>query len=154
MLKDAFVRSAQARKQVMATLLQAIAEPRAELSSNAPRIVKVMIDPEKIGAVIGPAGKVIKGITEKTGAEIDIEQDGTVLITGKNHKDTDAAKKMIEDLTREFEVGEIVEGEVVKIMDFGAIIDLGGGKDGMAHVSELKDGYVKKLKTLLKWEIK
>ncbi|MEK7553082.1 MAG: polyribonucleotide nucleotidyltransferase [Patescibacteria group bacterium] len=150
MLKDAFVRSAQARKQVMATLLQAIAEPRAELSSNAPRIVKVMIDPEKIGAVIGPAGKVIKGITEKTGAEIDIEQDGTVLITGKNHKDTDAAKKMIEDLTREFEVGEIVEGEVVKIMDFGAIIDLGGGKDGMAHVSELKDGYVKKVEDVVK----
>ena len=150
MLKDAFVRSAQARKQVMATLLQAIAEPRAELSSNAPRIVKVMIDPEKIGAVIGPAGKVIKGITEKTGAEIDIEQDGTVLITGKNHKDTDAAKKMIEDLTREFEVGEIVEGEVVKIMDFGAIIDLGGGKDGMAHVSELKDGYVKKVEEVVK----
>ncbi|MEK7091546.1 MAG: polyribonucleotide nucleotidyltransferase, partial [Patescibacteria group bacterium] len=90
MLKDAFVRSAQARKQVMATLLQAIAEPRAELSSTAPRIIKIMIDPEKIGAVIGPAGKVIKGITEKTGAEIDIEQDGTVLITGRNHKDTDA----------------------------------------------------------------
>ena len=150
MLKDAFIRSAQARKQVMATLLQAIAEPRAELSSTAPRIIKIMIDPEKIGAVIGPAGKVIKGITEKTGAEIDIEQDGTVLITGKNHKDTDAAKKMIEDLTREFEVGEIVEGEVVKIMDFGAIIDLGGGKDGMAHVSELKDGYVKKVEEVVK----
>ena len=73
-----------------------------------------------------------------------------MLITGKNHKDTDAAKKMIEDLTREFEVGEIVEGEVVKIMDFGAIIDLGGGKDGMAHVSELKDGYVKKVEEVVK----
>jgi len=150
MLKDAVAKSIPARKQIMETLLSAIAEPRKELSATAPRIIKIMIDPEKIGAVIGPAGKVIKGITEKTGAEIDIEQDGTVLITGRNHKDTDAAKKIIEDLIREFKVGEIIEGEIIKILDFGAIVDLGSGKDGMIHVSELKDGFVKKVEDVVK----
>jgi len=150
MLKDAVAKSIPARKQIMETLLSAIAEPRKELSATAPRIIKIMIDPEKIGAVIGPAGKVIKGITEKTGAEIDIEQDGTVLITGRNYKDTDAAKKIIEDLIREFKVGEIIEGEIIKILDFGAIVDLGSGKDGMIHVSELKDGFVKKVEDVVK----
>ncbi len=149
-LEKTLKQAKKAREEIMETMLKEIPESRKELSSYAPRIIKIMIDPEKIGAVIGPAGKVIKGITEKTGAEIDIEQDGTVLITGKNHKDTDAAKKMIEDLTREFEVGEIVEGEVIKILDFGAIIDLGGGKDGMAHVSELRDGFVKKVEDVVK----
>ncbi len=149
-LEKTLKQAKKAREEIMETMLKEIPESRKELSSYAPRMIKIMINPEKIGAVIGPAGKVIKGITEKTGAEIDIEQDGTVLITGKNHKDTDAAKKIIEDLTREFEVGEIIEGEVVKILDFGAIVDLGGGKDGMIHVSELKDGFVKKVEDVVK----
>jgi len=149
-LEKTLAQGKKAREEIMAAMLKEIAEPRKQLSSYAPRMIKMMIDPDKIGAVIGPGGKVIKGITEKTGAEIDIEQDGTVFITGKNHKDTDAAQQMVKDLVREFEVGEIVEGKIVRILDFGAIVELGGGKDGMIHVSELKEGFVKKVEDVVK----
>jgi len=149
-LEKTLKQAKKAREEIMETMLKEIPETRKELSAYAPRIVKIMIDPEKIGAVIGPAGKVIKGITEKTGAEIDIEQDGTVLITGKNHKDTDAAKKMVEDLTHEFKAGETITGPVTRMFEFGAMVDIGGGQEGLIHISELAPFRVEKVTDIVK----
>lgn len=149
-LEKTLEQAKKARGEIMEVMLKSIPEPRKELSTYAPRIIKIVIDPEKIGAVIGPAGKVIKGITEKTGAEIDIEQDGTVLITGKNHKDTDAARKIIEDLTHEFKAGEVVTGPVTRMFDFGAMVDIGGGQEGLIHISELASFRVEKVSDIVK----
>lgn len=149
-LEKTLKQAKKAREEIMETMLKEIPEARKELSAYAPRIIKIMIDPEKIGAVIGPAGKVIKGITEQTGADIDIEQDGTVLITGKNHKDTDAAKKMVEDLTHEFKAGEMATGPVTRMFEFGAMVDIGGGQEGLIHISELAPFRVEKVTDIVK----
>lgn len=149
-LEKTLKQAKKAREEIMGTMLKEISGARKELSAYAPRIIKIMIDPEKIGAVIGPGGKVIKGITEETGAEIDIEQDGTVLITGKNHKDTDAAKKIIEDLTHEFKAGETATGPVTRMFEFGAMVDVGGGQEGLVHISELAAFKVEKVSDIVK----
>jgi polyribonucleotide nucleotidyltransferase len=149
-LEKTLKQAKKAREEIMGTMLKEIPEARKDLSAYAPRIIKIMIDPEKIGAVIGPAGKVIKSITEKTGADIDIEQDGTVLITGKNHKDTDAAKKMVEDLTHEFKAGEMATGPVTRMFEFGAMVDIGGGQEGLIHISELAPFRVEKVTDIVK----
>ena len=117
--------------------------PRAELSAYAPRIISVMIDPEKIGKLIGPGGKTIRGIQERTGATIDVAEDGTVLIAAVDGKAGETAKAEVEALAAEIKVGTIYEGEVVSIKDFGAFIEIAPGTDGMCHISELADGYVK-----------
>jgi polyribonucleotide nucleotidyltransferase len=150
MLKDAFTRSAEARKQVMATLLQAIAAPRAELSATAPRIIRVMINPSKIGEVIGPGGKVINSIIDKTGAEIDIEQDGSVLITGKNMESAEAAKKIVESIVKEFEIGEVATGPVTRMFEFGAMVEIAPGQEGLVHISELAPFRVEKVTDIVK----
>jgi len=108
------------------------------------------IDPEQIGKVIGAGGKVINALVEKTGVlSVDIEDDGRVFVSADNREKALEAKKEIELMTREIKIGDIVEGKVVKILDFGAIVDIGGGKDGMIHVSELKNGYVKNVEDVL-----
>jgi len=127
-----------------------LASPRSETSPFAPQVSIVKINPEKIGELIGPGGKVINGIVDKTGATIDIDDDGTVYVGASNKDSLEAALKEVRVITKEFEVGEMVEGTVVRILEFGAIIDLGGGKDGMVHVSELKDGFVKEVEDVLK----
>ena len=102
-IKEAFEQAQKARTEILAVMVKAIPEPRKDLSPTAPRIIKMMINPDKIREVIGPGGKMINSIIDKTGAEIDIEQDGSVYITGKNLKEADEAKKIIEDLTREYQ---------------------------------------------------
>lgn len=150
MLKDALKNSNEARKKVMATLLEAIAAPRAELSATAPRIIKVMIDPSKIGEVIGPGGKMINSIIDQTGAEIDIDQDGSVLITGKNVKSADAAKAMVENIVKEFEIGEVATGPVTRLFEFGAMVEIAPGKEGLVHISELAPHRVEKVTDIVK----
>ncbi len=117
--------------------------PRAELSPYAPRIISVMIDPEKIGKLIGPGGKTIRGIQERTGATIDVAEDGTVLIAAVDGEAGARAKAEVEALAAEIKVGTIYEGDVVSIKDFGAFIEIAPGTDGLCHISELADGYVK-----------
>ncbi len=150
MLKEAMVRSAQARKKVMETLLSAIAAPRAELAPTAPRIIKIMIDPSKIGEVIGPGGKMINSIIDRTGAEIDIEQDGSVLITGKNVESADSAKQMVENIVKEFEPGELATGPVTRMFEFGAMVEVAPGKEGLVHISELAPFRVEKVTDIVK----
>lgn len=143
-LKEALTQAKKARLHILEAMAKAIKEPRKELAPNAPLILTMRIDTEKIGEVIGPGGKVINGIREKTGVvAIDIEDDGMIYITGDNRESAQAAYDQIKNIVKEFEIGELIHGEVIKILEFGAIVDLGGGRDGMIHVSELKEGFVK-----------
>ena len=136
-IKDALSQAKEARTQVLEVITSAIPEVRSEVSPFAPRIQKIMVPTEKIGAVIGPGGKTIRGIVEETNATVDIQDDGTVLIGSANADDAAKAIKMVEDLTREIQVGEIFTGTVAKIASFGAFVQILPGTDGMVHISEL-----------------
>lgn len=136
-VEQTFTQALVARREILEKMKAVIAEPRAELSPYAPRIETIQIDPEKIGDVIGPGGKVIKKITEETGVTIDIEQDGRVMITSTDGEAMAEAKRQIELIVKEVEAGEEYEGEVVRLEDFGAFVNILPGKDGLVHVSEI-----------------
>lgn len=148
-LSEALVQAKKARLEILQTILNAIDKPRPTIADSAPKIVSMKIAVDKIGAVIGPGGKVIKKITEDTGAEIAIEQDGTVFITGKTEGVANA-KKIIEGLTHEFKPGERLEGRVVKIAEFGAFVNIGPDTDGMVHISEIAPFRVNNVRDILK----
>ncbi len=150
--KEAIRAAEKARMQILDFMDKAISAPRKELSPYAPKIVIIQIPKEKIGELIGPGGKVINGILAATGNKvtIDIEEDGHVYIAGYEDEFVNQAVQMAKQVVKEYQIGEIVEGPVVRILEFGAIVDLGGGQDGMIHVSELKNGYVKKVEDVVK----
>ena len=137
-IKDALTQAKEARSEVLEVIHEAISEVREEVSPFAPRIEKIMVPTDKIGAVIGPGGKTIRGIVEQTGATVDIEDDGTVLIGSADADSSQKAIQMVKDLTREVEVGEVFSGTVVKIATFGAFVELLPGIDGLVHISELE----------------
>lgn len=134
---ETFKKSYEARLEILKAMGQVIAEPRKELSPYAPRIETIQINPEKIGDLIGPGGKTIKKITEETGVSIDIEQDGRVLVTSTDAEAMKKAIQIINDITHEVTAGEIYEGEVVRLEDFGAFVQILPGQDGLVHVSEI-----------------
>lgn len=138
-IKEALPRATKAINEILDVIEKTIPEPNKELSQYAPRIVSFKIDPEKIGAVIGPGGKVINEIIDETGVSIDIEDDGLVMVTGTGDNGTDQAVARIKDLTREAKVGDIYVGEVVRMMEFGAFVEIFPGTDGMVHISEITD---------------
>jgi polyribonucleotide nucleotidyltransferase len=138
-LADAFERAKIGREYILGKLLETIPEPRPELSPYAPRIITVIIDPQKIGDVIGPGGKMVRSIIEKTGVEIDIEDDGRVFITSTDAEASELAVQMINDIVREPEVGEEFDGKVVKITAFGAFVRILPTTDGLLHVSQICD---------------
>jgi polyribonucleotide nucleotidyltransferase len=149
-LTKAFEKAKIARLQILEVITKEIAEPRKDISANAPKILVLKIKPDQIGGVIGSGGKVIKEIKEKTGADIDIEDDGTVYCTGKDGS-AEKAKAIIEEMTHEYKPGERYEGEVTKIADFGAFVRIGNGKtEGLVHVSEIATFRVENVNTLLK----
>ncbi len=136
-LAQAFEQAKKARMQILDVIIKEIAVPRTDISERAPKILTLKVKVDQIGLVIGPGGKTINGIRDRTKADdITIEEDGTVFVTGKNGA-AEAAYKEIHDLTREYEIGERFEGEVVRLMDFGAFVQIGPGKDGLVHVSEM-----------------
>lgn len=149
-LNKALAQAKNARGDIMKVMLEAISAPRKELSPAAPRIIKMTINPDKIREVIGPGGKMINSIINKTGADIDIEQDGTVFITGKNSAEAEGAKKIIEGLTREYQIGEIAEGPVTRLFDFGAMVEIGPMQEGLIHISELAPFRVNKVSDVVK----
>ncbi len=150
-LEKAFEQTRKARLEILKVLTATLPEHRKELSPFVPAIKQLKIPVDKIGLLIGPGGKTINGLIERYAlAGIDVEEDGGVFVSGTDHAKVEAAAAEIEGLTREFKVGDIVEGNVVKILEFGAIVDLGGGKDGMIHVSELKSGFVKNVEDVVK----
>jgi len=137
MIKQTLTQGFQARLKLLEKMTELIAEPRAELSEYAPRIETITVDPEKIGEIIGPGGKIIKKIIEDTGVDIDIQQDGRILITSNDAEAMAKAKEIIANIVKEVEAGEIYEGKVVRLEDFGAFVNILPGKDGLVHVSEI-----------------
>lgn len=142
----------KARLHILKTVTGALGAPRPELSPYAPRILTLTVPEEKIGLVIGPGGKTVNGIAEAAGGdvEITIEDDGSVFVASVNAEHAKTAYGMIQDLVKEYKPGDVVEGPIIKILEFGAIIDLGGGRDGMIHVSELKEGFVKQVEDVVR----
>ena len=134
---DALHQAKEARGEILDNIESTLPEYRSELSKYAPRMESIQIPVDKIGAVIGPGGKMIRGIVEETGATVDIQDDGTVIIGSSDGNASGRAIQMIRDLTKDIEIGEIYTGKVVRTTDFGAFIELLPGKDGMVHISEL-----------------
>jgi polyribonucleotide nucleotidyltransferase len=159
-MKVALDQAREGRLHILAIMKQAIEGSRTELSSYAPRIIKIKINPDKIRDVIGKGGVVIRGIQEETGTTIEIEDDGTVSIACVSAEGGEAAKKRIQELTADVEVGKVYEGTVLRLLDFGAIVQLLPGRDGLLHISQishervnavsdhLKEGQVVKVKVL------
>jgi polyribonucleotide nucleotidyltransferase len=150
LMEEAIYRTRDARMKVLEVMNAALAGPRKELSKYAPRIETIRVNPDKIGLIIGPGGKTIKGIVAETGAEINIEDDGSVHIYSNNGESLARAKQIIEGMTKEIGVGEMYQGRVVTIKEFGAFVEVLPGKDGMVHISELADFRVNRVEDVIK----
>jgi polyribonucleotide nucleotidyltransferase len=149
-VREALDRARQARMKLLREMLATIGRPRAQISQWAPRLLTIKIDPEKIGKVIGPGGKGIRKIEADTGATIDIEDDGTITIACTNPKGAESARDAIELITEEVKVGKVYTGRVISIKDFGAFIELTPGQDGLCHISELSNEYVRSVSDVVK----
>ncbi len=149
-LTEALERAKIGRMYIMDKLLACISEPRKELSVYAPKIITFTIDPDKIKDVIGSGGKTINKIIDETGVKIDIEDDGSVFIASCDAEMNEKAKKIILSITEDVEVGDVYDGKVVRIMTFGAFVDIGGGKEGMIHISKLSNKRVDKVEDVVK----
>jgi len=150
LLNRCLSQSREARYFILDKMKEALAEPRQELSAQAPRIDIIKVNPEKIGALIGPGGKTIKKIIAATGASIDIQDDGNVLVGSTDASKSKAAIEMIKAITDDIEVGRIYIGKVKRIMAFGAFCEIAPGKEGLVHVSELADTFVKNVEDIVK----
>jgi len=148
-LKEALVRAKTARLKILETIVAEISKPRESISPNAPKILTIKIKKDQIGMVIGPGGKNINAIREQTLTEITIEEDGTVFVTGKN-SGPEKAIAIIESMTHEYKVGDKAEGEVVKLMDFGAFVRIGHDTEGLVHISEIAPFRVERVSDILK----
>jgi polyribonucleotide nucleotidyltransferase len=149
-MREALQKAHRARMHILGLMEQALPEPRAELSPFAPRIITVKINPSKIGEVIGPKGKTIRGIQDATGATINIDDDGTVTIASVSGEGGERARKMIMGLTEEPEVGRIYDGTVKSTTAFGAFVEITPGTEGLVHISELQEGRVDKTEDVVK----
>ncbi|MEH7493356.1 polyribonucleotide nucleotidyltransferase [Neobacillus niacini] len=148
-LEEALQQAKKGRMHILDSMLATITEPRTELSKFAPKILTMKINPDKIRDVIGPSGKQINKIIEETGVKIDIEQDGTVFIASTDQAMNQKAKKIIEDIVREVEVGQMYLGKVKRIEKFGAFVEIFAGKDGLVHISELAEERVGKVEDVI-----
>ena len=149
-LEEALQQAKKGRMQILNHMMSTISNPRGELSAYAPKILTMTINPDKIRDVIGPSGKQINKIIEETGVKIDIEQDGTIFISSTEEEMNKKAKKIIEDIVREVEVGQIYLGKVKRIEKFGAFVEIFSGKDGLVHISEIAEERIKKVEDVLK----
>ncbi|MDO5724727.1 MAG: polyribonucleotide nucleotidyltransferase [Tissierellia bacterium] len=149
-LEDALEKARLARLQILDNITDTISEPRAELSKYAPLIFIINIKPEKIGEVIGGGGKTINKIIETTDVKIDIEDDGKIFIVAEDKKSADKAIAMIEEITKEAQVGEVYNAKVVKIMNFGAFVELFKGTEGLLHISQISTKRINKVEDVLK----
>ena len=149
-LAEALERSAGARTKILEIMNKVLDTPRSNLSAYAPRMLILQIPQSKIGGLIGPGGKNIRQILEETGTQIDIEDDGRVFISSTDEKGIDLARQRVEALTAEVEIGKIYKGKVVKIMDFGAFVEVIPGKEGLVHISQLDEHRVNKVTDICK----
>ena len=149
-MTEALEKARKAQLHILKEILGVIGKPREKLSKYAPKVSSLKISTEKIGEVIGPGGRMIRSITERTGVEIDIGEDGTVTFSAQEEEKVQEAKKIVEDLTREVEVGEVFEGTVKRVTDFGAFVEVLPGKEGLVHVSALSHEFVSKPTDVIK----
>ncbi len=148
-MEQALIQARKARLAILDNMEEAISEPRSELSPYAPRMISMQIDPEQIREIIGPQGKTIRKITEETETKIDIEDTGKIFILGYSKEDVDKAIAMIEELTRDVEVGETYMGTVKRLMNFGAFVEVLPGKEGLVHISRLADYRVRSVEDVV-----
>jgi polyribonucleotide nucleotidyltransferase len=141
-IRETLDQAHEARLEILRVMLRSIKRPREEISVNAPRLIQIQINPDKIGLVIGPGGKTIRRLQEETGAKIDIEDNGIVTLSSADAAGAEAARDKIQAMTEGVQVGRIYEGRVTSIKDFGAFVEILPGKDGLVHISELSEGYV------------
>ena len=149
-LGEALNQAREARLFILGVMEQTIASSRPEISPHAPRVYKIMVNPDKIGSIIGTGGKTIRSITDETKATIDIENDGTVLISSPDEEAARRAIEIIESLTKEVEVGSIYTGKVTRLLNFGAMVEILPGKEGLVHISELAEYRVSKVEDIVK----
>ncbi|NQT93024.1 MAG: S1 RNA-binding domain-containing protein, partial [Lentisphaerae bacterium] len=150
LVESAFEQARVARHNILDYMAGVIGEARSEVAEHAPRIVQIKINPEKIGELIGPGGKVIRGITELSGAQIDIEEDGTVSIFATGSESMEIAVREVQAVVAEVEEGRIYDGIVTGMKDFGAFVQVLPGKDGLVHISELADFRVNSVEDICK----
>jgi polyribonucleotide nucleotidyltransferase len=149
MMAQALEQAREARLFVLGKMLEVIPEPRREMSPYSPRITTIQINPDKIRDVIGPGGKVIRKIVEETGAQIDVEDDGKIFIASSDQDSARKAIDWIKSLTDEVEVGRIYRGKVVRIMPFGAFVEVLPNQDGLVHISRLTDHRVERVEEVV-----
>jgi len=149
-LAQALEQAREGRLQILRTMLQALDRPRDTISKYAPRLIRIKINPEKIGTVIGPGGKVVRALQEETDSNIEIDDDGTVTISSLSADGAERARQKIEAMTEEVQVGKVYEGTVTTIKDFGAFVEILPNQDGLVHISELSDSYVRDIHSLCK----
>jgi polyribonucleotide nucleotidyltransferase len=149
-MQVALAQAKEARMHILGKMQQAMGEAKAEISSFAPRLTTLKINPEKIRDVIGKGGAVIRGLQEETGTQINIDEDGTITIASTDPAKAEEAKRRIEQITAEVEIGKIYEGPITKILDFGALVNLLPGKDGLLHISQIANERVEKVTDYLK----
>ena len=148
-MQVALAQAKEARLHILGKMTEALGEAKAEVSSFAPRLFSFKINPEKIRDVIGKGGSTIRALTEETGTQIDIGEDGTITIASNDSAKADEARRRIEEITAEVEIGKVYEGPVVKILDFGALINVLPGKDGLLHISQIAHQRVEKVTDFL-----
>ena len=141
-IRETISQSREARIEILRTMLTSITKPKEDISPWAPRMLRIKIDPDKIGALIGPGGKNIRGIQESTGSVIDVDDEGVVTVASTNQKWGETAMAQIEALTASVQVGRIYDGRVSSVKDFGAFVEILPGRDGLCHISELSDDFV------------
>jgi len=149
-LREALEQGKKARNQILEKIKEVLEKPRPELSPFAPRILTLQINPEKIREIIGPGGKVINKIIKECGVSIDVEETGKIFVTAEKEEAAKKAIAWIEDITREVKVGEIFQGKVKKILDFGAFVEILPGQEGLIHISELAPWRVEKVEDIVK----
>ena len=149
-LTEALEQARKARLHILQKMLETIPEPRSELSQWAPRIFSIQINPDQIGLIIGKGGETIRGMTDEFGADIDIQEDGTIFICAPDEESAEGVMNRIASMTKEIEVGDVFTGRVVKTTDFGAFVELKKGTDGLIHISQLGTGRVKQVEDVVK----
>ena len=149
-VRETLERARLARRRILRTMLAVLSKPNSEISKHAPRLLTVQINPEKIGMLIGPGGKNIKGIQESTGAKIDIEDNGTVYISHSDAEGAEAARRRVAAITEEVQVGRVYDGKVTSVKEFGAFVEILPGRDGLCHISELDSGFISRVDEICK----
>jgi len=149
-MEAALYQARDGRLHILGKMKEALAEPRTDVSKHAPRIVSFRIKPDKIREIIGPGGKVIRGIIEATGVKMDVEDDGTVIIASSDEAAAQKAVEMVQRIAAEAEIGKIYKGTVRKIVEFGAFVEILPGTDGLVHISQLAPERVRRVSDVLK----